>query len=94
MKWERIPQYPGYSVSDTGIVRRDRGNKALAQRPANGGLRVHIGGQTAMVHNLVLRAFTGRPPVKGYYPKHENGDRFDNRLDNLMWAGRPARGNK
>jgi len=42
-----------------------------------------------MVHTLVLKAWTGQPLTRGYYPKHRNGDRSDNRPENLVWAGRP-----
>jgi hypothetical protein len=37
------------------------------------------------VHELVLLAFIG-PRPDGYYGCHKNGNRADNRLDNLKWA--------
>lgn len=42
-----------------------------------------------MVHFLVLIAFTGMPPAWGKYKaRHANGNRADNRYENLVWSGR------
>ena len=74
-----------------GHVRNSRG-KILRQRSdGNGGLQVDIGKATVGVHKLVLPAFTGHSLISGYYPRHENGDRSDNRLDNLVWDGHRKR---
>lgn len=37
------------------------------------------------VHNLVCLAFHGPKPGDNYTVSHENGDRLDNRAENLCW---------
>lgn len=86
-----IPGFAGYRASDAGQI-KNKHDRLMRQRLAkNGAYRVDLGKATVMVHQLVLRAFTGHPTTKGFYPKHLNGDLSDNRLENLVWAGRPAR---
>ncbi len=38
------------------------------------------------VHRLVLLAWVGPPPVPGMLTRHLNGDKTDNRLENLCWG--------
>ena len=37
-------------------------------------------------HHLVLLAFRGKPEFPATRPRHKNGNRGDNRLDNVEWA--------
>lgn len=85
--WADIPGFAGYQASDLGGVRNSRG-LIMRQRAVDGARQVNIGKATVQVHHAVLRAFTGIAP-KGFRPKHLNGDRTDNRLENLAWTGRP-----
>jgi hypothetical protein len=56
---------------------------------ASGYLCVNFGrGNTRVIHRLVLEAFVG-PCPEGSECRHLNGDRTDNRLENLAW-GTPA----
>jgi HNH endonuclease/NUMOD4 motif len=86
--WAPIPAFPGYEASDDGQIRNKHGRLLRQRLAGNGSLQVDIGKATAMVHNLVLRAHTGRPLTKGFYVEWRNEDRADNTLDNLMWAGK------
>ena len=88
--WAWLSFYPGYKVSDRGDVMNPRGKLLRQQCDGNNALKVNIGKSTASVHKLVLRAFTGHPVTAGYWVKHLNGDRSDNRLENLVWAGSGA----
>lgn len=93
-EWRPIPGHPGYEASDDGLVRsldridasgKQRKGRVLKQRLANGYPVVNIGGRTVKVHRLVLLAFEG-PCPKGMEACHYNGNRQDNRIDNLRWA--------
>ena len=62
------------------------------RRPGKGYLYVTLlDGQrrrNAAVHVLVLEAWRGPKPGRGYEGCHDNGVRTDNRLDNLSWGTR------
>lgn len=56
-----------------------------------GGKEVNVPGRysrTVMVHRVVLIAFVGLPPVAGMDCNHKNGNRGDNRIENLEWLDR------
>lgn len=93
--WRAIPDHPGYEVSDQGRVlsrrlhRGDPGPRLLRPRiDSVGYARVHLRGENptpARVHRLVLAAFVG-PLPKGHVTRHLNGDKTDNRLENLAYG--------
>lgn len=87
--WAELPPFPGYQGSVDGEIRNKHGRILRQRRAANGAMMVDIGKATAMVHRLILPAFTGHPLVRGYRPKQLNGDLSDNQLENLVWAGKP-----
>jgi hypothetical protein len=105
-RWIPIPGHPDYEVSDQGRVRsldrivyRKNGNYLLTGRilkPSKSGqlgkdyLAVSLGrGHYKTVHRLVLESFVG-PCPGGLEACHSNGDRHDNRLNNLRWDTRSA----
>lgn len=91
--WFLIPGYWPYEASSLGRIRRD--GKIL--KPAGGTRhnRYHqvtlypTGDPTQVqhVHVLVLLAFQG-PRPRGYQSRHLDGNRFNNRADNLRWGTR------
>ena len=88
MRWRPVAGYPGYEVSESGSVRGPRG--VLAKTPNDGGylrVKLAIGDQrrNVLVHLIVLRAFVGPAPSARHHGAHGNGDRRDNRLENLAW---------
>lgn len=99
-QWKGVPGYEGlYEVSDLGRVRSlpraDAPNKKTAQgrvlsdRCRKGKYQaVHLYKlgkcQTPYVHHLVLLAFVG-PRPNGAVGCHNNGNRLDNRSENLRW---------
>lgn len=87
--WKPVDGWP-YEVSSHGNVRRF-GRPALARRMhTNGYVRVHLCDGIsrrldAYVHRLVCEAFHGKPPRQDMHADHIDGDRANNRSDNLRW---------
>lgn len=90
-----IPNYPGYSITNTGRVFGPGGGKwksgprELAQRHRPDGFREvffsnRCPKKSRLVNQLVLEAFVG-PRPEGMWAMHLNGDRADNVLTNLEW---------
>jgi len=99
-EWREIPGWSGYRVSNKGVVQSCKGfgpqgiipgrwrdlkprpnkNKYLYVNPSQNGRAINIA-----VHHWVLIAF-GLPRPDGMEVRHKNGNRQDNRLENLSWA--------
>lgn len=98
-EWRDIPSLPGYQASSEGRIRSvarritdSRGRSYL--RPGvvrklgvapNGYLRLNTGEGQVLVHRAVLEAFSGPAPV-GHHGAHRDGDRSNNKRENLRWA--------
>lgn len=74
------PQYPGFGVTPDGRVKGPRGWRTPFVRPDG---YVHIEGR--LVHRMVALAWLGGPPTEKHEVSHINGDRSDNRVENLAW---------
>jgi len=96
--WQKIPNFPDYSVSDYGHVRRDTPTKrnplgGNVLKPGTGkqghkyvNLRRNNKAYSVYVHRLVLQAFVGDCPADKTCCAHKDGDPSNNRLENLRWA--------
>lgn len=93
-RWRTIPSHPAYEVSRDGRVRRATagrgarpGRELALQTHKTGYLYAHLregGKRTACrVHRLVVEAWVG-PIPEGYEVNHLDGDRANNRVDNLQ----------
>lgn len=91
-KWKPIDDYPGYFVSDAGLVYSKRKGGLLNTADRNGYRKVNLFQnkkcKTFYVHTLVAKAFIPNPENKEVV-NHKNGDRTDNRVENLEWVTRP-----
>lgn len=87
--WKPIPGTGGnYEASSDGEVRNTRTGRVLKANHALPYDRVKLGrGKTIYVHRAVLLAFRGAPD-DGQEARHLNGDRQDNRIENLEWGTR------
>ncbi len=95
--WRDSPSAPGYQVSSHGRARRSvpDGHRAkagfiLKQNYDHAGyayIRPSVAGRvfTLRINRAVCEAFHG-PAFSGAEAAHGNGDRRDNRSDNLRWA--------
>lgn len=99
-QWRNIPGYEGeYAISDLGRIKRlkDSANNSwkadriLAPRAMeNGYLRIMLCKNAAreefLIHRLVLTVFRGGAPFSNAQVNHLNGDKKDNRPENLEWV--------
>jgi len=93
--WRAIPEFENYQVSNSGQVRRIKqtwNNLPKTLKPwveSHGYNQVELsnknGQKTFRVHRLVLCVFIG-PPPKGQVCNHKDGDKQNNKLDNLEWV--------
>lgn len=100
--WKPIPEFDRYEASSLGRIRtvtsireqRSKYGKIFHQRlngievrpfiGTHGYLIVNVNGRRVSVSRLVCAAFQG--PANGLHCAHLDGDRKNNRADNLKWA--------
>lgn len=91
-EWRTLPAYStNYEVSSLGRFRSLRKRRRiLKQYPKHGYLYVCIHGgakgHTLRAHRLVALAFIGEPPTDLHEIHHKDGDKQNNRPDNLEWV--------
>lgn len=96
-EWRKIEQAPDYAISDQGRVKRlvdkryyKAGGLLTLGMSYDGYKTVMLYVNTKQIlrrtHNLVCRAWHGNPPTPEHHAAHWNGDKLDNRPENLRWA--------
>ena len=94
MVWKDVPGYPGYRVSDAGVVESYKSGtwKPIRRRLVKSGhlgVSLYNNGRRwdTCAHVIVMRSFIG-PPGLGQEVRHANGDPAVNRLSNLSFGTR------
>ena len=97
-RWEIIPEFPHYSVSDRGRIRNDETDRILKPAvTATGVLYVGFYRQgrqhkrylpPIVAEAFVDKRYTPDPDIKYNTPMHINGDKTDCRAVNLEWVTR------
>ena len=83
--WRPSPRYPKYEASSQGRIRYIKtGHILQPYRMRNGYLQVNLSRRSVLAHIVVLEAFAGVRP-EGHQASHLNGNRTDNRIENLVW---------
>jgi hypothetical protein len=80
-----------YEVSSFGNVRNAKTHKLYKQHVSNGYKRISLSmndgrNKKVFIHRLVARCFHGEPATNDLVVNHKNGDRFDNRAENLEFC--------
>ena len=92
-KWKPIPFFDGYSVSDQGRIRTDKSGRILALSENQYGV-VQVGMMREEIQRhrsvalLVAKAFLPEPVGAFDTPINLDGDRYNNRVENLEWRPR------
>lgn len=99
--WAPIKNFPDYRVSNFGRVlrvKRNRSGRCLHPIAHGSGvavrLRAHGRTMKFPIHKLVARAFCPGETLERRLVRHKDGDRKNNRADNLYWAAAKARERK
>lgn len=91
-KKKQIPGHPGFYATDDGHIIGKRGKllKGHVDRCGYHEVLLSEDGSTKnyLVHRLVLSAFHPKKFMDQYDVNHINGNKLDNRLNNLEWATR------
>ena len=98
IKWKPIvhdDQKTNYEISETGMVRNSITNKFLTPTKTQDGfyqVTLIINGKriTKKIHNLVAEAFLYNPKYRKRV-RHIDGNKWNNNVKNLEWAG-PMKG--
>lgn len=88
-----IRGHPGYKVTTDGQVIGKRGRPMKGNVDRYGYREVILSyypdsQKQALVHRLVLSTFDPIKNMERYDVNHKNGDKLDNRLENLEWCTR------
>jgi len=92
-EWKELDAFPDYAVSTSGEVKRISTGRVLAHKVNQYGV-VYVGlmrgykQRQRSVALLVAKTFLERPPTPWDTPINLNGDRHDNRVENLAWRPR------
>jgi len=89
--WKDIPGYENkYQASDMGRVRNKKTNHILKfdKKICGSGYHNVVFGnkKSEMIHRIICKTFHGIPKNKKMTVNHINGNKLDNRSENLEWV--------
>jgi len=88
MNWKKIKNKENYSVNEKGQIKNDKTNRILKPHKGTSGYyQIMLGRKTSplYVHRIVAETFIENPNDLPQVD-HINGDKLDNRVENLRWV--------
>lgn len=97
-EWRTIPGFSDYAVSSEGRVKRSAPDrygrncgmilKPVARPDGYSQVTLHRDArqQVRLIHRIVCEAFHAPSPGDSYHAAHSDGNRANNRANNLRWA--------
>lgn len=84
--WVNIPNHPDYEINNYGDIRYCDAEILVRPTVNRGYFRVRLDGKRYYVHQLMMLSFYP-DEQNGHYIKHIDGDKSNNCLSNLCFAG-------
>lgn len=84
--WVNIPNHPDYEINNYGDIRYCDTEILVRPTVNRGYFRVRLDGKRYYVHQLMMLSFCP-DEQNGHYIKHIDGDKSNNCLSNLCFAG-------
>lgn len=88
--WKTVPCFENYEASTFGRIRRADSKQVMRETVLNSGYlgcTLHQNGNrwSTTVHRVIATTFIGSPDI-GQQTNHKDGNRTNNRPDNLEWV--------
>lgn len=88
MNWTILKQFPNYEINILGQVRNKNSKKVLSQSLSSKNYyQININNKSRRVRKLLAETFIKNPDNLETV-NHINGNKLDNRLENLEWMSR------
>lgn len=91
--WRCVGDYPRYEISSKGNIRQTHGRILRPYKNSRGYLMISLVSDEGIrksfkLHRLVAINFIGVQPIDREEVNHINGNKSDNRIENLEWVSR------